>query len=285
MRIAPKITLSSISLFTIIVVIVGGSNWLIQRSIRGVYSQQQQTQETLKSSLALETLIHEEIMTLKDFVVLGRKASDMVIYQRDRSNVLLALSELESLDVNPEVIALVRDRHTRLGQLANQVTRRSQSPSEVEQSLRAINSFRQDILLGLDTLLEESQGLEAAAETEGEQLRTLALWFQLVMLLGFIGIMLLEFKITFRPIIRSIETLQAGVTEFDVTKREYRLDIQSKDEIEEVAHAFNTMADRLMLAYSTLEDQVAVRTAEIHQKNRFLEQTLGELKETQLQLI
>lgn len=74
-----------------------------------------------------------------------------------------------------------------------------------------------------------------------------------------------------RSIARPITALQRGAEIIGAGDLNFRMDIQTGDEIGQLAAAFNTMAERLRESYATLEERVNVRTRELAEANRELQ--------------
>jgi signal transduction histidine kinase len=66
-----------------------------------------------------------------------------------------------------------------------------------------------------------------------------------------------------RRLVRPIQTLRAGATRIGAGALDQRIEVQTGDELEELAAEFNNMSARLHDSYSSLEQQVESRTAEL----------------------
>ncbi|MBN1794276.1 MAG: HAMP domain-containing protein [Candidatus Omnitrophica bacterium] len=82
---------------------------------------------------------------------------------------------------------------------------------------------------------------------------------------------------TARNITRPIQKLMQGARELARGHLDYHLSIKTGDEIEELSEEFNRMAFELKELYSSLEQKVAERTAELAEANRALERSNKEL--------
>jgi signal transduction histidine kinase len=69
---------------------------------------------------------------------------------------------------------------------------------------------------------------------------------------------------------KPIQELQRGAKLIGFGNLDYRLTIPTGDEIEELSHEFNEMANKLKTAYTGLEQRVAQRTRELEDRNRQL---------------
>ena len=84
---------------------------------------------------------------------------------------------------------------------------------------------------------------------------------------------------------KPIKNLVMGAEEFSKGNLRYRAVVTTHDEIGILAHAFNDMANKLDVLYSSLEQQVKDRTNELVSKNVQLESAYAELKEAQTMVI
>ena len=69
-----------------------------------------------------------------------------------------------------------------------------------------------------------------------------------------------------RYIVRPLETLSAQIAHFAEGDFSLRLPLQRNDEIGQLAHTFNLMADRIQEAYATLADKVEERTRALQRR-------------------
>jgi signal transduction histidine kinase len=86
-----------------------------------------------------------------------------------------------------------------------------------------------------------------------------------------IGLSVLAGMLLARRLVTPIRALQVGARQLEASNFGYRIDVQSRDEIGELANQFNRMADQLQGSYGRLEQKVAERT-------RDLAQSIGELQ-------
>ena len=68
-----------------------------------------------------------------------------------------------------------------------------------------------------------------------------------------------------RRLVKPIRALQVGARQLEASNFGYRIDVQSRDEIGELADQFNRMADQLQGSYGRLEQKVAERTRDLAQ--------------------
>nr|WP_277878333.1 ATP-binding protein [Coleofasciculus sp. FACHB-SPT36] len=86
------------------------------------------------------------------------------------------------------------------------------------------------------------------------------------------------------PVILSIKKLQLGATKIGAGNLDYRLNIQTGDEIEKLSCEFNQMAKKLAESYYFLEQKIIERTAELIELNQNLEIEISERKQAETEL-
>ncbi|MDH4229734.1 MAG: cache domain-containing protein [Nitrospirota bacterium] len=94
-------------------------------------------------------------------------------------------------------------------------------------------------------------------------------WVALTGLLGAIIIAVMG-SIVARRIIQPIRVLQDGVERIAAGNLDHTIRVDTKDEIADLATAFNQMGEKLKASYSGLEAKIAERTRELETKNREL---------------
>ncbi len=77
---------------------------------------------------------------------------------------------------------------------------------------------------------------------------------------------------------RPLVALREGATRIGEGNLSYRLDISRRDEVGDLARAFNLMAERLRESYQHLEERVAERTAQLWALNQASQSVVGELR-------
>jgi signal transduction histidine kinase len=291
--------LGSTAIVVGLVSVLLGSNFLLQKAEQSAVESREKTSAALTTTYELKQSLKDQIIALKDFLLLGRNTTDMGKYQKAMSNFLLNLEQLDELMPDAPELAVVRRRHRFLTRLANGLTTASTTPAQTNQDVRSINSFGTDIDFYVDALNKSAQQQDQLARQSADQwTRTTRMITQIaivLILLIFVG----QFVLILLPVIRSIQKLQLGAVTIGSGKLEYRLNLQTGDEIEQLADEFNQMASQLAEFYRSLEQKVADRTAELIRANQKLEseicdrkhaeielqQTLQELRKTQAQLI
>ncbi|NEP01035.1 MAG: HAMP domain-containing protein [Symploca sp. SIO2E9] len=261
MRITTKFIGSSVAVFGLIVVLIGGSTFLIRRAELSVEDSHQKTDQALDITLRLQVSLREQIVTLKDFLMLNRDTSDMARYQKAMSQFLISLSELENLIPEAEEISLIRDRHQKLVHLAAELTDTTSSFPQLQQDVRAINSFSKDIEFYLNLLIDSTQKQDDLALQAAKQFKQSVNLIEYMIIAFVFLIYVAQFRLILLPVIRSIQKLQQGALTIGAGDWNYRLDIHTGDEIEELSNELNQMAAKLAQSYYFLEQKVE----ELHQ--------------------
>jgi signal transduction histidine kinase len=107
------------------------------------------------------------------------------------------------------------------------------------------------------TVFVEQPLTEAFAPLRGAILRT-----GLLMLLGVLVAVIASLALA-RKIGRPIEALQAGAARIGGGELAHRIDVLTRDELQDLGEQFNRMAGRLQESYATLEQKVDDRTREL----------------------
>ncbi|MDZ7949546.1 ATP-binding protein [Nostoc sp. DedQUE09] len=279
MKISTKFfTGSSVSVGLIIAILVG-NNVAVQQIKQTIREKSNQTTETIRVALIAENALKSEIIELKDIILLKTQDTGKVKFSKE---FLDSLDKLEKLMPNATEISVIRRRHQFLSQLASQLTNwnyQDTSLADSQQYFRAINSFDRDIELFLSQVIKRANQQNLLVEDELENLyqvqRIISFVVVQVIVMLFVG----KFLVIWRPMIKSLEKLQAGTAEIAAGNLDYRLDIQTGDEIENLAKSFNYMSLKLAESRETL-----MKNTELTQMNQRLELEISERKQAQSEL-
>ncbi|MDZ8105978.1 MAG: ATP-binding protein [Nostoc sp. DedQUE12a] len=279
MKISTKFfTGSAVSVGLIIAILVGNAV-AVQQIKQTIREKSNRTTETVKVALTAKNALKSEIIQLKDIVLLKSPDTAMV---NSSTQFLDSLNKLEKLMPNAKEISIIRRRHQFLSQLANQVTHRNISDISVadsEQYFRAINSFDRDIEFFLAQLIERADEQSIVVEEQLENLYQVQKIISFAVIQVIIILFVSKFMLIWRPIFKSLQNLQTGTSEIAAGNLDYRLDIHTKDEVEDLADAFNHMAMKLAESRETL-----MKNTELTHMNQRLELEISERKQAQLEL-
>ncbi|MDZ8085458.1 MAG: ATP-binding protein [Nostoc sp. DedQUE12b] len=279
MKISTKFfTGSSVSVGLIIAIIVG-NNVAVQQIKQTIREKSNQTTETIRVALIAENALKSEIIELKDIILLKTQDTGKFKFSKE---FLDSLDKLEKLMPNATEISVIRRRHQFLSQLASQLTNwnyQDTSLVDSQQYFRAINSFDRDIELFLSQVIKRANQQNLLVEDELENLYQVQRIISFVVVQVIVMLLVGKFLVIWRPMIKSLEKLQAGTAEIAAGNLDYRLDIQTGDEIENLAKSFNYMSLKLAESRETL-----MKNTELTQMNQRLELEISERKQAQSEL-
>ena len=261
MKITTKFVSSSIVAVGLSISLIAGSNFLLRRAEKSVEESRNQTKQALEIAMELQVSLRDQIVTLKDFLMLERNKSDMKRYQKANTRFLTSLKELENLMPENKNIASIGRRHQKLVRLAFVLKNTPSTFAHLRSSIRAINSYGKDIQFYLDLLVDNVQKEDTLGLEKTNQFKQTVYVIQYVIMIAILLVAIAQFYFILLPVIRSIQKLQTGTATIGAGNLDYRLHIHTGDEIEQLASDFNHMAATLAQSYSSLEQKVD----ELHQ--------------------
>lgn len=255
-----------------------GSNFLLRQAEKTATISRDRTTTALTTTFELKAALDSQIIALKDFLLLGQNEIDMAKYHKAMSDFQRHLHSLEKLIPEAPELKFVRERHKFLILLANNLENTSSTVAQSQQDVKAINSFGQDIEFYVGLLNQNAHRQDDIARQAVEQFKQNAQ----IITQSVIGLVLLifvgQFVLILRPVIRSIQELQLGAAKIRDGDMECRLNIETKDEIEQLAQTFNQMAATLAESYRFLEQKKQLADAANHAKSEFLANMSHELR-------
>ncbi|NEO82844.1 MAG: HAMP domain-containing protein [Spirulina sp. SIO3F2] len=285
MRIATKLLTSSGLIIAVIITFFGGGTLLSQRIGRKAEIQHKKTLLIVNRVLGLKISLQNEISYLKDYLFLDESSTQMAKFQKEKSNLVLALEQLQKQLPDSLTVKSIQARHKTLIQLSDMLRDGGDSLAEIKQDISTIDAYGRDINYLIDNLIEDAIAQEEFAYQRVKRLESWLFIAQYTSILVILVLLAWQFKQIFLPLIQSIRDLKLGVTEIGTGQFQKRVTIETGDEIEELAYDFNLMAQQLEESYHSLEAKVDERTAQFKKANQALTQTLQELRQTQGQLI
>ncbi|MDJ1175312.1 ATP-binding protein [Roseofilum capinflatum] len=285
MKIATKFIASSIIVISTIAISMGGSILTVHQAEKSVTQSRERSREYLSAMLELQTTLEEQIFALKDFVILDQLPENLRRYENARSKFLLTLDELAIEFPDSKEIEVVINRQKTLHQLSKQLTQNQDEISKQKQDLRSINFFANDIHFSLKSLMDYTQTLDEKAQDHADRVKQKTRAFQALLICMLFLVVFWQSKWIIFPVIKSLYQLKDGAEQMGMGRLNYRININTGDEIESLANTFNQMAEQLSNSYYNMERKVIDRTHELEKSNDHLKQVLGELQKTQSQLI
>ncbi|WP_392534260.1 response regulator [Nostoc sp. C117] len=262
---------------------IGGDLFIRQAEQKAQDTQAKNTQ-ALTTILQINLSLNNEVAALKDMILLKRDASNLVKYQEALSGFTKNLAELQNLEpkINSELVK-IRDRHSLLANLIIELTNQSNTDkplelAESQQDFRVINAFSRDIELYLKLLTQKLQQQDSLAKQEFNNFKQNTQLARQILLLSILLVFVGQLLLILLPVIRSIQKLQQGAAKIGNGNLEYRLNIQTKDEIQQLAEAFNQMAATLAESYSSLELKKELADTANRAKSEFLANMSHELR-------
>ncbi len=297
MKIFTKFVASSVCFAGLIAVVLIGSSLWRNRVLVDISRKFEKSGKAIEIALQLEIDLKNEIDALKDDLLLDNKRSDVGKYQNEfKTN----LSRLETLIPDAKEINNIRRRYTFLIRLSEEIRKRDRNSSDAyladsQQDFRAINSFASDIELFLSDFTDNTRNKILLIKNEMKEMERTSKRVTCVILIAIVLIFVGQFFLIMLPLINSLDKLQKGASAIAAGKLNYRLNIRTKDELEQLANEFNLMTEKLTESYTeiiersgeliklnqNLKHEISDRT----QAQAELEQILNELKSTQAQLI
>ena len=274
MKIATKFISISAFLVGAIALIAGGSNLWRGHSEQLAYDQYEASNRRIALAIQAQSELRSTISVLKDSVLLNQAVLDSHLQSSMHFNQLI--QEMKMLEESPE-IRWIEQRYAILKQLENQVLtagndNTARAIADQQQDFRALNSFERDIDFFLNKLIDRSQQRAQLAKQELDSIHFVSSTVAYGIIVFLILIVLGEFWLILRPIVRSLAQLQVGADEIGAGNLSYRLTIRTQDEIEQLANAFNQMGSSLLTsrqaleqANASLEQRVEERTNELLQ--------------------
>ncbi|MEH2361403.1 response regulator [Nostoc sp.] len=284
MRITTKCIGSSAIVLALVASTQIGGDLFIRQAEQKAEDTQAKNAQALTTILQINLFLNNQVAALKDMILLRRDASNLVKYQEALSAFTKNLTELENLkpEINSELVK-IRDRHSLLTNLVIELTNQSNTDKPLElvesqQDFRVINAFSRDIELYLKLLTQKLQKQDSLAKQKFNNFKQTTQLARQILLLSILLVFVGQLLLILLPVIRSIQKLQQGVAKIGDGNLEYRLNIQTKDEIEQLAEAFNRMAATLAESYRSLELKKELADTANRAKSEFLANMSHELR-------
>ncbi|MEH2056278.1 MAG: response regulator [Nostoc sp.] len=284
MRITTKCIGSSAIVLGLIASTQIGGDLFIRQAEEKAQDTQAKNAQALTTILQINLSLNNQVAALKDMILLRRDASNLVKYQEALSAFTRNLAELKNLkpEINSELVK-ISDRHSLLANLVIELANQSNTDkplelAESQQDFRVINAFSRDIELYLKLLTEKLQKQDSLAKQEFNNFKQTTQLARQILILSILMVFVGQLLLILLPVIRSIQKLQQGAAKIGDGNLEYRLNIQTKDEIQQLAEAFNRMASTLAESYHSLELKKELADTANRAKSEFLANMSHELR-------
>ncbi|AFY57977.1 histidine kinase,HAMP domain-containing protein,histidine kinase [Rivularia sp. PCC 7116] len=297
MKIFKKFILSSTCFAGLIAILLTGTSLWRNKVTSKISDKLNKSHRVIAISLELKVNLKHEVDALKDDVLINNNKSDVEKYQ---NQFLANLLRLETLEPNAKEIDDIRRRHAFLVRLSKEIRKQNNTSSDSyladsQKDFRAINSFANEIELFIRDVTDSAHAKIILVEDEMKEIKYKTELATSAIIVTIVLIFISQFFLIMLPVINSLNKLQKGASAIAAGKLDYRLNIRTKDELEQLADEFNRMTEKLNGSYSEiiehsgelvklnrdLRHEVSDRT----QAQAELQETLDELKSTQAQLI
>ncbi|MEM6449410.1 MAG: ATP-binding protein [Cyanobacteria bacterium P01_D01_bin.105] len=319
MRITTKFIGSSAVLIGLVSLLSGISYVMNRRTIQSLDISYEQSQRTVSAVVEVERSLQEQVTALSRLAVLNpqinQNTDGWVNFRQSRIAFFNALRELETILPAEDELAQIqvksiRDQHAYLDTLASRIQTQLTSTEQAQGIARSLALFEDSVDVFIIDLLATAENQAEDYSHQQQIFYQRIFWLEALSFGVVVMLLALQFYYLLRPLTKSIQSLEAGANQIGRAENASTADdmamldmpkirLDTGDELQALAGAFNHMGDRLTRLYQELEQRVAERTASLHKANQTLmtevgdrieaeaclQTALDELKRTQLQLL
>ena len=262
MKIRTKFGVSSLVVLVLLAALVGGGHIVLAQAKKVTGARQRTAADVVRAVHNIRGDWHEVNDELNDLIRQGFNAKDFEEHRTAVERFTESLKKLEFLKPTaPELEIFHTARNTvaglseRIGTLIS--TDSPEAPSvrsaiatALVETAHAIDDVIEEMMLRLIDEAEEVENLAIDGVERVEKfipVSTLAILSVILLVIG--G----QFALILRPTVQAILKLTLGAAEVGKGNLDYRLDIRTRDEIEQLSREFNRMAANLGGSYGALE--------------------------------
>ncbi|MEM6867730.1 MAG: ATP-binding protein [Cyanobacteria bacterium P01_C01_bin.121] len=327
MRITTKFVGSS-ALLIVLTAVFSGSGYVINRETgKSLDARYARAQATVSSAIDLSAGLHGQVSALSRLSVLTGSQEEIERYERSRQAFLNALDDLEKALPEEDSLSLlrldaIRQQHRYLDPLAGGLlveesqVESAPDPERIEDVTRSLRLYERQSNHYVRLLLETAQEQMEDYSQQQQVARRQTAWLETLSFSLVIVLLAAQYYGLLKPVLRSLHQLQSGAQAIGKQAQSTqqmgldglaleswaatpKINLNTQDELQAVANAFNQMGDHLSTSYYELESKVAERTASLNHANetlleevrdrkeaeKELSQVISQLKQTQLQLL
>ena len=312
MKITTKFIGSSALLVLLVALFSGSSYWLNRRAASALEASYVESQQAATAVNQLESALQDELAAVSRMAILSNKQLEIATYQKryqDFSRTLETFAQTVPPDdlILQAQIKTIRTQHQYVESLADRALSEDISGRQLEGLSRSLKIFEDSINIYIQALLKESEAQANDYRLEAETFYAQVAWLEVLGLAALLLLLAAQFRYLLRPHATALGRLQADVdrmgrdvlADLSAGKTAIKIQMDTGDELQKLAAAFNHMSDRLAESYHDLERRVAERTESLNQANLALQvevcdrtaaeaklkRTLERLRQTQLQLL
>lgn len=283
-----------------------------KRAVQALDASYEQTQDSVAAVIRLERSLQSQLTAISLLSVLdsqiNQNTAEWVAFRRSRLEFFNAIRDLEASLPSEDALSQlkvqsIRQRHRYLDTIAVRLQTQQISPQQAQGIARSLRIFEGTIDNYVGELLADADERVAEHARQERYFQRRILHWRLVNLLAILLMLVVQFYYLLHPVIKSIQVLEKGANQVGRADSDTldlpKIQLNTEDELQSLADAFNHMSDRLKRVYQELEQRVAERTASLHEANQTLMMEVGDrieaeasltraldkLKRTQIQLL